>query len=864
MELAILVAIAAGIFAVIGLSEPLAARLRLPFSVILAAMGIGIGITATFFWQTSLTNALNPLAHGILNLPIRASFFLNVFLPLLVFQVALNIDIRRMLDDWVPIIVLAVLAVFVAMLAVGFALYPVAGLPLAACLLVGAIVSTTDPSAVVSIFKATPSPQRLARIVEGESLLNDAAAIALFSLFLGFVTVNVANPKIGPALVTFPWIAGVGGLIGIAAGRFAVEVIARMPDFPRGQISASVAVPLLTYLLAEQFSASGVIAVVAAGLTINLHMTARFTPAANLQMRDTWDLIAHWAGSLIFILAAILIPKLLSEFVLYDLFLIAIVVVAALVARALILFGVLPVLAVLRLSPKMERPYSVAILWGGLRGAVTLALALAVTENRYVPQDIKHQVGLIATGFTLFTLIVQGTTLRWIIHKLKLDRLSPLDVALSNQVIAVALQSVRERVSETARDLGLTREIVRDEAKRFAERVDAAVEETDATEQLQDRDRITLGLVALAAHERDSILDGYRDQIISADLAERLVIGADMIIEATRTSGRAGYRAASRRVYATNLRFRVATLLHNYLGIARPLASLLEDRFDVLVSYSMVLPRLELFIDERIRRIHGRRVAELLHELLNRRLEEARRELETLRLQFPGYAEELERRLIRRTTLQLEEGEYEALVEDGLIGPELRATLGADIDKRRAQLKGRPVLDLKQQKRVAVEGFAAFSDFNERERKLLRKKIRIVYAAPGQHILRKESSAREVWFIAAGTVNVVTDGVKLRLTEGELFGQFAVLAKRRRPIQVTAVTDCTLLTLDEHTVRTFMAREGAFRRAVIQSAAERGVIIPPETFDRPADEQTAEIRAILVKSGSLKPRPRRRFYQSGF
>ncbi|PRX06609.1 UNVERIFIED_ORG: sodium/proton antiporter (CPA1 family) [Martelella mediterranea] len=857
MDLAILVAIAAGIFAVIGLSEPLAARLRLPYSVILAGMGIGIGVAATFFWQTNLTNALNPLALGILNLPIRASFFLNVFLPLLVFQVALNIDIRRMLDDWVPILVLAVFAVFVAMLAVGFALYPVAGLPLAGCLLIGAIVSTTDPSAVVSIFKATPSPQRLARIVEGESLLNDAAAIALFSLFLGFVTVNVANPEIGPTLLTFPWIAGVGGLIGIAFGRIGVEVIARMPDFPRGQLSVSMAVPPLTFLLAEQLSASGVIAVVAAGLTINLHMTARFTPAMNLQMRATWDLIAHWAGSLIFILAAILIPKLLSEFVLYDVLLIGIVVVAALAARALILFGVLPVLTHFRLSPQMERPYSVAILWGGLRGAVTLALALAVTENRFVPPDVKHQVGLIATGFTLFTLIVQGTTLRWIIRKLRLDQLSPLDVALSNQVIAVALQSVRERVAETARDLGLTREIVRDEAKQFAERVDDAVSKTDATEQLQDRDRVTLGLVALAAHERDTVLDEYRNQVISADLAERLVIGADRIIEATRTGGRAGYRTAARQTYVTGLRFRVATLLHNYLGITRPLARIVEDRFDVLVFYGMVLPRLALFIDDRIRRIHGRRIADLLHELLNRRLDEARQELESLRLQFPGYAEALERRLIRRTTLQLEEGEYEALVEDGLIGPELRSTLGADIDRRRARLKGRPVLDLRQQKSVTIDGFAAFADFSEKERKLLGKKVRIVYAAPGQQILRKESSAREVWFIAAGTVNVVTDGVKIRLTEGDLFGQFAVLARWRRPIQVTAVTDCTLLTLDEHTFRTLVSREGTFRTAVIESAAARGVEIPPEVFDQPEEQRTGTIRAILVKAGSLRLKARK-------
>lgn len=99
----------------------------------------------------------------------------------------------------------------------------------------------------------------------------------------------------------------------------------------------------------------------------------------------------------------------------------------------------------MKLSPRVDRPYRVAILWGGLRGTVTLALALAVTENLRVTADIQREIGVHATGFTLFTLLMQGTTLRWIISCLGLDRLSRLDRALSNQVIAVALENVRKR-----------------------------------------------------------------------------------------------------------------------------------------------------------------------------------------------------------------------------------------------------------------------------------------------------------------------------------------------------------------------------------------------------------------------------------
>jgi monovalent cation:H+ antiporter, CPA1 family len=185
MDLVVLLGVLAALFIFIGLSEPLAERLRLPVSVILAVMGIAIGAGASFFWFTDLTDALNPVALAILRLPINSDVFLFIFLPTLIFQVSLSIDLRRMLDDWVPILVLAVVAVGVATVVIGYALLPFAGLPLMACLLIGAIVSTTDPSAVVSIFRSTPAPQRLGRIVEGESLLNDAAAIALFGVFIG-------------------------------------------------------------------------------------------------------------------------------------------------------------------------------------------------------------------------------------------------------------------------------------------------------------------------------------------------------------------------------------------------------------------------------------------------------------------------------------------------------------------------------------------------------------------------------------------------------------------------------------------------------------------------------------------------------
>jgi len=823
MDLVFIVAIVAGLFAVIGLSDPLAERLRLPTTVILAGVGVLIGVLATALVALPVPVGIATTAAAIQNLPIRANLFLFVFLPTLIFQVALTIDLRRMLDDWVPILTMAVVAVVVSTVFVGWAIYPLTGLSLMACLMIGAIVSTTDPSAVVSIFRSTPAPMRLARIVEGESLLNDAAAIALFGLFFAFVAFGIPAPNLSQVILEFPWLIGGGAFSGWFLGRLAVIGLARLGQYPLGQMSLSVSLPYLVFLLAEMvLKSSGVIAVVAAGLALNFHAPGQLSTLARTKLRDTWDLLAYWAGGMIFVLAALLIPGLLADVRPWDFVLIGVTVISALAARAVILFMVLPLLGRFRMSPRIERRYRVAILWGGLRGAVTLALALAITESVRIPPDIKREVGIIATGFTLFTLIIQGTSLRWVISRLGLDRLSALDTALSAQVMAVALQSVRETVTDTARDFGLAHETVRDEAKRFAARVDDAVQQADEGSAIADRDRITLGLVALAGRERDLVLERFRDGLVPGRLANRMVADADRLIEGTRSGGRLGYLNTARLSRQLGLRARTASTLHNRLRLSGPLSEQTANRFEHLVSLGPILRDLHGFIDTRIRRIHGKRVGDLLHELLERRMHDAGKALDGLRLQFPGYAEELERRLIRQIVLTQEEVEYAALVDDGLIGPELRHSLAASIATRRAALAKRPALDLAVQREVLVAGFPLFADMPDDTRKRLVSQMRTVYAPPGKVLLRRDEMPRKVWFIASGAVEQVRAGQVHRLGRGEMFGHLTLLRRIPRRGQTTAITQCTLLTLDETRFMTLLREDDSLRNAVLASAEKRG------------------------------------------
>lgn len=826
MDVVTLVGVVASLFVVISLSEPLADKMRLPYTVVIAIIGTLIGAAAVFLVDQGryLFGASSTVT--IFEFDIRASVFLYVLLPTLLFQVSLGLNLRRMADDWVPILVMAVLAVVVATFAIGFALTPFTGISLMACLMLGSIVATTDPSAVVSIFRNIAAPQRLTRIVEGESLLNDAAAIALFGFFLTFVMLGVPNPTLRDMLVGFPSLIFGGIGVGWVLARVCIVFLGALERFPLAQISLSVALPYVSYLVADQlFGVSGVIAVVMAGMTLNYLGPGRLAPSALTNLREVWDVLAHWAGALIFLLAAFLVPRLLADVQWRDIALIGVVVVAATAARLFMLYLILPALTLIKLSPRVDRPYRAAILWGGLRGAVTLALALAVTENLRVPADIKREVGILATGFTLFTLLVQGTTLRWIIALLGLDKLSPLDRALSNQVIAVALENVREEVASTARRHELNRDIVRHEAKRFAERLDTAMARAEGLNDIADRDRITLGLVALAGRERDMILETFRERQISARLAEQMLSDADRLIERTRAGGRDEYRAAGRISLVRGRAYRIAIFLHNRLRLSGPLARMTADRFEILLNQRLILRDLHGYIDGKIRRIHGRRVGDLLHELLKRREDETQSALDGLRLQYPGYAEEIERRFIRRTSLRLEEREYDILFYDGLISRELHTTLKQKLDEIRKGAETRPPLDLAVQKSELVRQFPLFADMDEESRIGLSRALKARYVQPGEVLMRKGEVPREVCFIASGAVEAETAGQKHKLGRGDMFGQLSLLTRQTRRTQIIAISHSTLLVLDELRFRNLLKRNENLRTAVADSAQKRNLTL---------------------------------------
>ena len=213
--------------------------------------------------------------------------------------------------------------------------------------------------------------------------------------------------------------------------------------------------------------------------------------------------------------------------------------------------------------------------------------------------------------------------------------------------------------------------------------------------------------------------------------------------------------------------------------------------------------------------------------------------MEGLRLQYPGYAEELERRFIRRTALRLEEREYSAMREDGLIGAEVYTTLMQDLDTRRAAAEGRPHLDIALQRVELVRQFPLFAEMDNAVLKRLGTALKTRYINAGDVIIRRDSTARSVYFIASGAVELETAGQTWRLGRGEMFGQMAILSRKARRTEVRAIAPSTLLVLDETRFRRLLERSEALQSAVRASAEKRG-IDPDQLFAHMRDPRPAE------------------------
>lgn len=817
----------AGLLVLIALLPRLATRLRLPYTVVLAGLGcaLGLGIGLSDMLLRSLPGQpITDFFQQLRELDVSADVLLWVFLPVLLFDTSSKLDGRELLEDLGPILILAVLAVLMTTATAGLAVWGVSSFPLTVCLLVAAIIATTDPSAVTAVFREVGARRRLTLLVEGESLLNDAAAIALFTTLLALITSRTHSSELAVVseIASDLAIEFLGGaLVGAVLGRLAALVVSRIDQGGPAEVTLSVSLAYLSYALAEAYlHVSGVVAVVVAGLVFGTIGRLRVGTKEWQSVNAIWTQLGFWASSLVFVFASMLVPETIRQATASDLLLLGALLVGALTARALCLFGVLPIVRILLRQQPISAAFKLVILWGGVRGAVTLALALAVTENQAVPADVRHLVSVLATGFVLFTLLIQATTLRALIRWLGVDQLDPVERILRARALALTQGEILDRLSETAIIHGLDLEAGEEVGALYRKRMAALGDSAEQGEEMR-RQQLLVALATITTREASYYTDEMAEGIISRAAGVALLRRTSDLLDAIKEGGVQSYRRAARMERGRDLTLRLASFLHRQFRLNRPLAHRMSQRIELRLIQRRVLESMIGFIRSRIRDLFGERVSDVALHVIEARIEDIDRTLDAIRLQYPAYWHTVSGRFLSRAAVRLELDAYQRMEAEGLLSPELLRHLVGELRTRLSEFEAIPSLDLGLDVDKLIINVPLLGELDETALGELRRLLVPRMALPGERIVRRGERGDAMFFIASGAVEVQRDHDVIRLGTGEFFGEMGLILRRPRVADVVALSYCRLLMLPRDAFRNFLRAHPELMQRVRRAAEER-------------------------------------------
>ena len=815
------------VLTIVSLLVPLAQRLRLPHTVLLAVAGVGLGPLGEWVAaNTGASGALRDAFTGLDRLEVGTDVFLPLFLPALLFTAGLTIDVRRLLDEVSAVLLLAIVAVVVCIGGVAGLLHVTTGIDIVVCLLLGAIVSTTDPAAVIGIFRDVGAPKRLSILAEGESLFNDAVAIAVFGFVIEILVLRsepLMPGSIGPGmggLVLHITRDFVGGLIfGFVMARAAMFIVPRLGDSDVAIASVTVSLAYLCYLLAERYlHISGVISVVVAALTVAAYGPTHLHPRQWTALRQLWQQLDFWANCLIFILASSVAATVLTHMGWVHVWTLLAVVGGALASRAAVVFGMLPLLETGRLVQPVDIRYKVILVWGGLRGAVTIVLAMVAAGDERLPLEVRDFTGVLATLFVLFTLFVNATTLGLVMRALGLDKLSRLELALRDRVLALSRVNAAHHLQEVIREHNVRVEGIDADPMSAG---DTAIAAPPPELALDFNERLTVGLLTLCTQERELYLDQFEQQTLSRRMVARLTARADGLLDAVRDGGAEGYRHMVRNFALPDWWFRMALGLHRRLGIERMLTERLADRFEMLMVQQDVLAELAVFNRKSVADLLGPDTEVGLDEMIRDRQELVARSLQALTLQYPGYAESIRDRQLERASIRFESAEYTRRLREAIISREVYADLRRELNARRKAVRERPTLDLGLQLAGMIGRVPLFAALDTAALAEVGRRLRARVALPAEKVVAVGAPADSMFFIAAGTVSVQVAGGPVVLREGDFFGEMGLLESRPRNADVVANGYCHLLVLHSRDFNRLLDRHPEIRKEIEAVAQQR-------------------------------------------
>ncbi len=488
-------------------------RLKVPYTVALVLVGLAL----------SLQNSIK--------FTLTSELIMAVFVPPLVFEAALHINFDELRRGLPEILILAGPGVIITTLIVGSLLSFTTALILPVAMVFGALISATDPVAVVSMFRSLGVNKKLAVLVESESLLNDGTAIVVFNLAITAALAGHFSAL--DSLGEFIRVVVGGTAVGLSLGWLVAQMIKRIDDYLI-ETTLTTLLAFGAFLIAEQLHFSGVLAVVTAGLVTGNLGPQGMSPTTRIVITNFWEYAAFLANSLIFLLLGLQVnlPALLGAWqsVLWA-------IVAVTLARLVVVYGFGWLINHFPNNTsgtnRLPLNWLHVLNWGGLRGAIALALVFSLPVGLNTGQ--AELMKLMAFGVVLFTLLVQSTTMNTLLRSLGLLTRPPEQVEYEKHHARLAAARAALAHLERRHAEGLISSHAWDLIKpQMAAQVDAL--SSEARKMIKSAPHIEAQELETARREglraqRSALMGLRHDGVISQDVFDELAVDIDALLE---------------------------------------------------------------------------------------------------------------------------------------------------------------------------------------------------------------------------------------------------------------------------------------------------------------------------------------------
>ncbi len=818
------------------LTRVASSKWKIPFTVAMLLLGLGMG-WALHRWAPhepehfehgyALHDVLWMFARGTGMAP---NLIIFVFLPALLFESAFGLDVHAFRKSIGAVAVLAVPALLVATgLTAGLmqALVPDAwGWDWTTALIFGALISATDPVAVVALMRDLGVSKRLATLIEGESLMNDGTAIVIFTVLLAMLEDKSAAFVLGPTLVKFAIVVTGGLAIGLVLSLVHAWWLGKTFNDPLVEISLTLTLCYSAMFIAEgMLHVSGVMAVVLAGLWMSGPGKTKITPSVMHFLHQFWEMLAYIANTLIFLLVGLVIGAEAGGATLGDLGLIVAAYAGIMVIRAAVTFAFRPI-ANLAIKDKISVPDAVVASWGGLRGAVSIALVLIITSNESVPRPIRTKLLLITAGVVLLSIIVNGTTMGALLRHFGYDKLPPAQELASVTTRMHVLDHVHHGIHDLSSSKALRTVRWNDVEEGIAERKASLEREAagirTSLQSASAAERASGFWIQVLRMERGAYWKAYGQGTLGEAAVQALDHEIDLQLDRVSRGDNTPPETRMPQVGGFTAWFR-ENVRSKLPGSA--------EMDDLALTYD--LTRGESYaagvVLEQMEEISGidEAATAVIATTYRGYLAAGKERLEEMRVHLPELTQAIENRIAHRLALNLERDEYDHLGHDGVIEHGAAVRLAAEVDERIQRLASEHQMMPLPETHELLRDVPLFAPLDAKSLQSLASDATSEVVTKGEFLCRQGESGDSLFVIARGAVHVLIsiDGSDDLMVDvmggGDVVGEMSLLTGEPRTASLKAATPVTVIEIDRAAFAKQMAASANLEGEIWDAFAQR-------------------------------------------